>query len=97
MEKIARMSEVKDKKCISVKGKHLALFKVKDTFYCIDNTCPHANGPLCEGILDGFLISCPWHSSEFDVRDGLVKRGPAKTNVQFYKLTIKGEDIFIDV
>ena len=34
-------------------------------------------GPLHEGTLEGTEISCPWHDSVFDVRDGSLIHGPA--------------------
>lgn len=40
-------------------------------------TCTHAGGPLDEGeIVDGCVV-CPWHRSEFRLRDGTPRRGPA--------------------
>jgi len=45
--------------------------------HAIANTCSHAGGPLDEGQLDGARVTCPWHASRFDVRDGRVRRGPA--------------------
>jgi nitrite reductase/ring-hydroxylating ferredoxin subunit/uncharacterized membrane protein len=42
--------------------------------------CSHLSGPLSEGELSGsgdeLCVTCPWHGSEFRVRDGKVQRGP---------------------
>ena len=97
MEKVAKLSKLKEKMCISVKGKELALFKIEDKIYCIDNICPHAGGPLCGGELEGKIVVCPWHSSKFDVTNGKVKSPPAKQNVRSYKVTVKEEDIFVEI
>ena len=43
----------------------------------ISNTCSHAGGPLNEGSFDGTVVTCPWHGSRFDVRNGKVCGGPA--------------------
>ena len=40
-------------------------------------TCSHAGGPLEEGRLEGDVITCPWHGSQFCVSDGRVRNGPA--------------------
>ncbi len=45
--------------------------------YGMSNTCSHAGGPLDEGSLDGTVVTCPWHGSRFDVRNGTVCGGPA--------------------
>ncbi|MCX5723204.1 MAG: Rieske 2Fe-2S domain-containing protein, partial [Nitrospirae bacterium] len=44
---------------VEVQGIRLALFNVEGTFYSVDNTCPHAGGPLGEGHLEGCLVECP--------------------------------------
>jgi len=46
----------------------------------ISNVCSHAGGPLNEGTLEGNLVTCPWHGSQFDVRSGKVCNGPATFN-----------------
>ncbi|HEX6349892.1 MAG TPA: Rieske 2Fe-2S domain-containing protein [Candidatus Dormibacteraeota bacterium] len=51
--------------------------RVSGKLYAIANTCSHAGGPLNEGSLDGDVVTCPWHSSKFCVRDGAVRGGPA--------------------
>ncbi len=43
----------------------------------LGNRCSHRGGPLADGRLAGDCIQCPWHQSEFDVRSGVVRRGPA--------------------
>ena len=38
--------------------------------------CAHQGGPLDEGTLDGDVVTCPWHGSQFCVRDGSIVHGP---------------------
>lgn len=45
--------------------------------YAIGAMCSHAGGPLEEGKLDGDAVTCPWHGSTFNCRDGRVMGGPA--------------------
>ena len=40
-------------KMVDVSGRHVALFRLEDGFYAIDNLCLHHAGPLCEGVIDG--------------------------------------------
>src|SRR5256885_504957 len=44
-------------KCVEVHGRKYALFKVSGQVYCLDNTCSHLGGPLCEGRLAGFVVN----------------------------------------
>ncbi|CEK18127.1 Rieske (2Fe-2S) protein [Chthonomonas calidirosea] len=48
----------------------VAIFKVNETFYCLNNTCPHLGGPLGEGWVEGNVVICPLHYWEFDIRTG---------------------------
>jgi nitrite reductase/ring-hydroxylating ferredoxin subunit len=45
--------------------------------YGMADRCSHRGGPLSQGTRDGNCVTCPWHQSRFDVRDGSVLEGPA--------------------
>ncbi len=48
----------------------LAVFPVQDGYRVIDNVCPHASAPLCDGaVLDGKVV-CHLHLWEFDLETG---------------------------
>jgi 3-phenylpropionate/trans-cinnamate dioxygenase ferredoxin component len=57
-------------KKVEVQGVWIALFNVDGLFYAVDNTCPHAGGPLGEGTLTGHVVECPWHGWKIDVCNG---------------------------
>lgn len=48
----------------------VACFRVGGKVFVIDDECTHENGPLGEGHLDGFVVTCPYHDWRFDVRSG---------------------------
>ncbi|MBI4426376.1 MAG: Rieske 2Fe-2S domain-containing protein [Candidatus Kerfeldbacteria bacterium] len=79
--------------CATVNGKPLALFKVGEQYFCLDNTCSHAGGPLCEGLLEGTVIECPLHASRFDVTTGAVVAGPAHEPQRTYPIRLNGSRI----
>lgn len=83
--------------CITVNNRRYALFKVGAKIYCLDNTCTHQGGPLCEGDLDGFVVTCPWHGSQFDVRSGQVVGPPARTPVRSYPATVEGGRVWVEL
>jgi nitrite reductase/ring-hydroxylating ferredoxin subunit/uncharacterized membrane protein len=41
------------------------------------HSCSHMGGPLSEGKLEDGSVICPWHGSQFALRDGHVMNGPA--------------------
>jgi nitrite reductase/ring-hydroxylating ferredoxin subunit len=55
---------------VDVKGVWIALFNVNGSFFAVNNTCPHAGGPIGEGKLSGEIVACPWHGWQFNVRTG---------------------------
>ena len=48
----------------------IAPFKIKGKFYAISNRCAHEGGPLSEGVLEGPIVTCPWHGWKYSVIDG---------------------------
>ncbi|TLZ82886.1 MAG: non-heme iron oxygenase ferredoxin subunit [Methanobacteriota archaeon] len=84
-------------RCVEVGGRRFALFKVNGQVYCLDNTCTHLGGPLCEGRLAGFVVQCPWHGSRFDVRSGQVVGPPARSAVRSYPTTVEAGKVWADL
>ncbi len=69
---VAQVDQIPPGTCrtVEVEGIYLALCNVNGIFLAVDNTCPHAGGPLGEGSLDGDVLECPWHGWRFNVRTG---------------------------
>ena len=74
----------------------LAVFRVGETFYAIDNRCPHKGGPLGEGPLDGTTVTCPWHRFTIDVRTGENGRVPG-LRVRTFPVERDGDELRITV
>ena len=69
----------------------VAVFNVDGTFYATQDECPHADGPLSDGALDGSTVICPWHASCFDVTTGAVLKGPAREPLRTYAVVVEGD------
>jgi nitrite reductase/ring-hydroxylating ferredoxin subunit len=76
-------------------GEQVALFNVGGRVYAVDNRCSHANGPLAEGTLDGTLVTCPWHDSQFDLASGEARRAPAQRPVATYRVKVEDGMVFV--
>jgi len=61
-------------KVITIKGHEILVARVGDIFYAADNRCPHMGGKLSQGNLEGTIVTCPRHGSQFDLSDGHVVR-----------------------
>jgi nitrite reductase/ring-hydroxylating ferredoxin subunit len=64
--------------------------------YALDNTCLHQGGPLGEGLLEGEVVTCPWHFWEFNVRTG-EKVGDPSLRVATYPVQVEGDAIKVAV
>jgi 3-phenylpropionate/trans-cinnamate dioxygenase ferredoxin subunit len=62
---------------ISIQGKDILLVRVDDKFYTASNKCTHMRAKLAKGTLNGTIVTCPRHASQFDVKDGHVVRWTA--------------------
>lgn len=96
---VAKVSEIADGafKAVEAGGKRLLVCHVGDSFYAIDDTCTHDDGPLADGFLEGHEIECPRHGARFDVRSGTVLCMPAAVGIHAYPVTIDGEDVKVQV
>ena len=68
----------------------IAIFNVDGTFYCLDDTCSHAEASLSDGDLDvkRCLIECPLHGSAFDLRTGDALTLPATEPVRRHQIEV---------
>lgn len=92
------------RKVVQIAQRSVGVFNVKGKYYAIRNQCPHAGGPICEGVTSGLvrsdrpgtydyimrgeIIRCPWHGWEFDVRTGLSWFDPVRTRVRSYEARV---------
>lgn len=82
---------------IEVMGLNLALYNVDGDYFCTDNVCSHAYALLSEGWLDGYLIECPLHNGQFDVRTGEGQGEPITENIRAYPVKVDGDDVMIQL
>lgn len=83
-------------KLVQVDGTDVALFNVGGSFYATGAVCPHEEGPLHEGEVDGEMIICPWHSFDFNLKTGECSMDP-DLRVVTYTVKTQGDDLFIEV
>lgn len=57
---------------IDVKNKPIVLTKVSGKVYAMDAVCSHEGGPLEDGNVEGYNLTCPWHYAVFDIRNAKV-------------------------
>jgi 3-phenylpropionate/trans-cinnamate dioxygenase ferredoxin subunit len=73
---VGKIEELKSgtMKMVMAEGREILLARVGDKYYATDNRCPHMKGDLSHGKLEGAVITCPRHGSQFDITNGQVVR-----------------------
>jgi 3-phenylpropionate/trans-cinnamate dioxygenase ferredoxin subunit len=113
LAKVGKINELEDgamKHAPTEKGEVLVA-RVGDKYYVADNRCPHMGGRLSQGKLEGTVVTCPLHGSQFDLKDGKVVRWlkgaglmsklgqalkPPKT-LTTYQVQVKDDQILIEI
>ena len=96
---------------VEIGAQKILLAKVGDKYYAAGNRCPHLGGKLTQGKLDGTVVTCPLHGSQFDLVDGRVVRwlkgsgllssigkaikGPQSLTI--YNVRVEAEKILVEI
>lgn len=111
--KAAATGEFQDgsKKKVNVQGQEIMLARVGGNYYAIGNLCPHMGGDLAAGTLEGTIITCPRHGSQFDITDGhnvrwtkgsgltsaVFKAVSSAKPVKSFKVKVEGDAVMVEV
>ncbi len=77
-------------------GAAVALFLVGGRVYALDNACPHREGPLAFGDLDGTTVHCPVHAWPIDLASGRCLDVPG-AEVRTYPVRVEGGEVRIEI
>jgi len=77
-------------------GHAIALCNAQGTFYAIGNRCSHRGGPLGQGLLDGYVLLCPWHAWTYDVTTGVSTVNP-DISVARYEVKVEDGQVWVKV
>ena len=82
---------------VEVADKPIVIFNLGGQLFAIGDVCSHEDGPVGEGDLEGFNVTCPRHGAQFDIRTGKVVQLPAVVDIPAYPVQIRDGMIFIGV
>ena len=96
---------------VEIQGKKILLARIKGKYYATQGRCPHFGGNLSHGVLDGTVVTCPLHGSQFDLTDGHIVRWVKGSGVSSavlrklksarpldtYKVKVEGDKILIEL
>ncbi|MEO9238357.1 MAG: non-heme iron oxygenase ferredoxin subunit [Jatrophihabitantaceae bacterium] len=75
----------------------VAVVRVGDEVFAIEDLCSHAEVPLSDGEVDGCTIECQLHGSRFDLRTGKPTGPPATRPVPVFETSVIDGEIYADL
>ena len=79
--------------------RNLALFRVGEEVFALDNVCPHWGGVLSEGKVHvgRMEVICPWHRFRFDLRSGRNVLSELQRSARSYPVAVRDGGVFVTV
>jgi nitrite reductase (NADH) small subunit len=81
--RIGRASDVPrlEGRTVTVGQRRIAVFRTEDGWRALEGRCPHAGGPLADGIVTERCVTCPLHGWRFDLETGRALNADARVEV----------------
>lgn len=74
----------------------LAMFRVGERLFLINDKCKNCNSNLTQGTLNGMFASCPMEEHPWHIKTGLLKYDRT-TNMPTYKIHTKDDGLYIEI
>lgn len=94
-----------------VDGRTVGVLRRGDEVFAFANRCPHHGAPMCHAQvsgtmrpserneydydLEGYIVKCPWHAYEFDVRSGTAMGDIMKSRLVVFQTEVRDGDVFV--
>jgi len=97
---VGKVTDIPDGKGIAVQAgrRTIAVFRIGETFFAINNTCPHKGASLCEGtvVCETKVVRCPWHHWNWQLENGKLESHPAH-GLRTYDVAVDGDEVILRV
>jgi nitrite reductase/ring-hydroxylating ferredoxin subunit len=80
-------------KLLHIGHQRIVLARTEKGFVAFEDHCTHRGGSLADGVLICDTVQCPWHGSQFDVRTGAPRSGPAGEGIHVYRVEERGGEV----
>jgi len=97
--RLCSLSELSDNKPLRIELAEIdvAVVKVGEQVFAIEDVCSHADFPLSDGEVTGCTLECELHGSRFDLRSGKPTGPPATRPVPVYPTTVLDGEVYADL
>ena len=83
---------------VTLARRKVALCRVGDDVFAVQDACPHFGGPLSGGRVSGKRreLICPWHRFRFALADGCSVTNPALA-AKTYPVSVENGRVYVTV
>ncbi len=78
-----------------VADRPIVIFRRGDEVYALDDNCDHTDSPLAGGAVCEYILTCPWHGAEFDIRTGKNLCPPAFGPTPSHEAFVKDGNVYV--
>ena len=80
---------------IEIDGAGIAVFKLDQSFYAIEDVCTHDGGKLTGGCVENDQIICPRHGARFCLRTGEALTPPAYDAIRVFDTKLEAGRLWV--
>ena len=82
-------------RAVRLGARRIAVFNTATGWYALDHACPHAGGPLADGLLSDRCVTCPLHERRFDLASGASLAGGS--GVAAHRVELRGGQVLVEL
>ena len=95
---VGRIDDIRPGTAVAVQAgrRVIAVFRLGDDFFAVNNTCPHKGASLCDGeiVIRDKVVRCPWHHWNWQLGDGRLESDP-RQRLRTYEIAVEGDEVIL--
>ena len=95
---VGKIDDIRPGTAVAVQAGHrvIAVFRLGDDFFAVNNACPHKGASLCDGeiVIQDKVVRCPWHHWSWQLGDGKLESDP-RQRLRTYEVAVEGDEVIL--
>ncbi len=84
-------------RAVTIAGRRIAVFRTRDGWYALDDSCPHMGGPLSDGIVSDQVVICPLHERRYELASGRLRTAPGECGVAAHRVSVQDDEVHVSL
>ena len=95
---VGKINDIRPGSAVAVQAGYrvIAVFRLGEKFFAVNNTCPHKGASLCDGeiVMEDKVVRCPWHHWNWRLADGTLESDP-RQRLRTYEVAVEGDEVIL--